>query len=183
MNKVSDWHWLSGFVDPEKAWDIDEIKALPYVREDYNDAAQMDQWRQQGFTPKTGKMYDMRHKEQPFTTEFLIKWANDRAIENVGISYYCMEPGDCLPYHKDTYKKYIELHNLEKRKKSIVRYLFLVEDRKAGHILEVDGTIINWTSGKYVAWRYDLPHMAANLGTENRYTIQLTGVMGENLKP
>lgn len=183
MSKLSDWHWVKGYVDPDKFWDIDEIKSLSYKREDFNDVEQQNRWREQGFTPRTGQLFDMRHTDQPKTTELLIKWATDRNIENVGVSYYCMEPGDNLPYHKDTYKKYIELFDLEKRKKFIVRYVFFVEDRKAGHIFEVDNSIVDWQAGTYVAWRYDLPHMAANFGTENRFTIQLTGVMGENIKP
>ena len=30
--------------------------------------------------------------------------------------------------------------------------------------------------GDYVMWKNDVPHMAANLGRENRYTMQITGI-------
>jgi hypothetical protein len=92
-----------------------------------------------------------------------------------------METGDNLPYHSDTYKRYIKIYELEERTELIVRYIFFVEDRKPGHILEVDGSIVDWKSGDYVAWRYDVPHLAANLGLAPRYTIQLTGVLREDI--
>jgi len=67
--------------------------------------------------------------------------------------------------------------NLWSRNSRIWRYIFFVEDWKPGHIFEIDGTLFpNWKAGDWVAWRYDVPHMAANLGNEDRYTIQLTGV-------
>jgi hypothetical protein len=181
MNKAIDWIWMKGYVDPNRYWDVNEIKSLSYSREEFNDTTQMNIWKQQGFSPRTGQLFDMRHADQPKTTELLTKWANERSIENVGISYYCMEPGDNLPYHNDLYSKYIELYNLEDRKQSIVRYIFCVEDRKYGHILEVNGSIVDWKAGDYVVWRYDTPHMAANLGSENRFTIQLTGVLCEGI--
>ena len=177
MRSSFDWDWAKGYVDPTRYWDVDEIKSLSYKREEFNDSAQMGKWAEQGHSPRTGMLFDMRHADQPKTTELLIKWANDRSIENVGISYYCMEPGDNLPYHADLYKKYIELFDLEGREKDIVRYIFFVENRKPGHIMEVSNRIYDWISGDYVAWKYDTPHMAANLGNHNRYTIQLTGVV------
>jgi len=30
-------------------------------------------------------------------------------------------------------------------------------------------------SGDWISWNYDTPHMAANIGTEPRYTLQITG--------
>lgn len=176
-----DWVWMKGYIDPTRYWDVDEIKSLSYKREEFNDTPQMNIWKQQGFTPRTGQLFDMRDTAQPKTTKLLTKWANDRSIENVGISYYCMEPGDNLPYHSDLYSKYIKIHNLEHFKQSIVRYIFCVEDRKDGHILEVNGSIVNWKAGDYIAWRYNTPHIAANLGNENRFTIQLTGVLRESI--
>lgn len=173
----NDWTWAKGFVDPSKAWKVDDIKNLPYVRQSFNDQEQVTEWQQQGFIPRTGMMYDMREQHQPMATRFLTNWAEDRGLEHVGISYYCMEPGDNLPYHSDTYQRYIQIFDLEARKKNIIRYVFFLEDRKPGHILEVDGKIIDWIAGNYIAWKHDVPHMAANFGTENRYTIQVTGVL------
>jgi hypothetical protein len=35
--------------------------------------------------------------------------------------------------------------------------------------------IVNWKAGHVVEWLYDTPHMAANIGLEPRYTLQITG--------
>ena len=52
----------------------------------------------------------------------------------------------------------------------------LLEDWKPGHYLEVNGKpYVNWLAGKTVEWYYDVPHMAANIGLEDRYTLQITG--------
>jgi hypothetical protein len=181
MSKATDWIWMKGHVDPTRYWDVDEIKSLRYNREEFNDTTQLNEWKEQGFSPRTGQLFDMRYLDQPKTTELLSNWAYERSIENIGISYYAMETGDNLPYHKDTYKRYIKIYELEERTASIVRYIFFVEDRKPGHLLEIDGTIVDWKAGDYVAWRYDTPHMAANLGLVPRYTIQLTGVLREGI--
>jgi len=167
--------WKRGRIDHNGLWDIQLIKNLPYVRETFNDHYQLELWRSQGHQPKTGGLFDMRRSGHPSSTQSLIDCHTH--LEHVGISYYEMQPGDNLPYHSDTYKKYIEVFHLRGREKRIWRYIFFVEDWKPGHIFEIDGMPISqWRAGDYVAWRYDVPHMAANLGTENRYTIQLTGV-------
>ena len=35
--------------------------------------------------------------------------------------------------------------------------------------------IVNWKSGDYFIWGGKVPHMAANIGVEDRYTLQITG--------
>ena len=81
-----------------------------------------------------------------------------------------------MPVHRALYKRYIELFNLQGRETSIRRALLLLEDWKPGHYLEVDGkSYVNWRAGKTVEWYYDIPHMAANIGLEDRYSLQITG--------
>jgi hypothetical protein len=54
--------------------------------------------------------------------------------------------------------------------------LVLLEDWKPGHYFEVAGTpYVNWHSGDIVEWVYNVPHAAANIGLEDRYTLQITG--------
>lgn len=180
MKDRFDWDYANGHVDPKKFWNIEEIKALPYQRENFNDHAQLMAWEAQGQQARVGALYDMKHEHQPFTTDALIAWAKKQDLEHVGVSYYKMSPGDNLPHHSDAYSKYIELFGLSLRKQSIYRYIFFVESRKPGHVIEVNGRLINWIEGDYAAWRYDIPHMAANLGNDDRYTIQVTGVRRED---
>lgn len=179
-NWKNDFSWMKGHV----TW-LEENKdhrCLTMVREDFNDTAQVQAWCNQGFTPRTGFMFDMRHANQPPLTQKLIAYAEDQGLEHIGVSYYRMDPGDNLPYHSDLYVKYISIFNLEHRKKDIIRFIFFPEDRHAGHIFEIDGKLFDWRSGDWIAWKYDTPHLAANLGIVPRYTIQVTGVLRENIK-
>jgi hypothetical protein len=173
----TEWTWIKGHV----TWleDSKEHLSLTMVREEFNDIEQSNAWQSQGFNPRTGRLFDMRYENQPLLTQKLIAYAELEGLEHVGVSYYMMESGDNLPYHTDTYNKYISLFNLENRKKKIVRFIFFPEDRKPGHIFEIDGKIFDWKAGDWIAWKWDTPHMAANMGLAPRYSIQVTGVLRE----
>ena len=141
-----------GHIEP--LWSKDEIVNLLYRREEFNDPVQLKKWHDIWHQPRSGYLYDMRHEEQPDATYELVKLAMDHGLEHVGVSYYVMGPGDNLPYHSDTYKKYIELFNLTGREKDIVRFIFFPFDWEPGHIFEIDGDpITQWKAGDWVAWR------------------------------
>jgi hypothetical protein len=54
--------------------------------------------------------------------------------------------------------------------------LVLLEDWCPGHYFEVAGIpYVNWHAGDIVEWVYNVPHAAANIGLEDRYTLQITG--------
>jgi hypothetical protein len=68
------------------------------------------------------------------------------------------------------------LFDLQNKETTIRRALLLLEDWKPGHYLEVAGQpYVNWRAGDVIEWAYDEPHMAANIGLEDRYTLQITG--------
>ena len=100
------------------------------------------------------------------------------SLKNSAITLYCMPPGTIMPEHGDTFVKYREIMNL-KSTDDVGRAVIFLEDWKSGHYFEIDETpIINWKKGDYILWKNDTPHMAANLGKENRYTMQVTGIYG-----
>jgi hypothetical protein len=117
---------------------------------------------------------DMR-KPQPAWSDSIVKWFEDTySVKDVGTSYYRMGTGVILPTHKDTYKKYREIFGV--RLKDCVRVVVYLEDWASGHISEVDGVpITDWRAGDYVFWESDTPHLAANIGLDKRFTLQLTG--------
>jgi hypothetical protein len=87
-----------------------------------------------------------------------------------------MTSGTVMPVHQDRYVKYISLFDLQGQEHTIRRALVLLEDWQPGHYLEVqDEPIVQWKAGTVVEWIYDTPHMAANIGLEPRYTLQITG--------
>lgn len=156
-------------------WD-DEFKTLDYIQEPFNDPASVNRWINQGYQSKiTGGLCDMRHRLPTWASKFIDIYEG-QGWKDVGLAFYCMSTGTVMPVHQDLYKRYVELFNLQGKETSIRRALVLLEDWKPGHYLEVNGLpYVSWTAGTTVEWIYDAPHMAANIGLENRYTLQITG--------
>ena len=159
----------------EVFWD-DEFKGLDFVQEPFNDPDSVNQWLTQGYQAKIcGDLSDMRHRLPSWNHQF-IEYYDDLGWKDIGCAYYRMTTGTVMPVHGDLYRRYVELFGLQGREHTIRRALVLLEDWKSGHYLEVMGRpIVNWSAGTVVQWDYDTPHMAANIGLEPRYTLQITG--------
>jgi len=156
-------------------WD-DEYKRLEYLNEEFNDAEIMARWVAQGYVNKfTGDMCDMRSPQPSWNDQF-IKCFKSQGWKDIGTSYYRMPTGTVLPTHGDLYVKYIDLFGLKGQEHTIRRAIVFLEDWKSGHYFESQGSVMTgWPAGRVVEWVYDTPHMAANLGPEPRYTLQITG--------
>ena len=156
-------------------WD-DEFKHLSYIHEPFNAPLDVARWIEQGYQSKIcGELCDMRHKLPSWNHRF-IEFYDDLGWKDIGVAYYRMPTGTVMPVHEDRYKRYIELFNLQGREHTIRRALVLLEDWKSGHYLEAMGEpVVGWRAGHVVEWTYDTPHMAANIGLEDRYTLQITG--------
>ena len=159
--------WHKGHIEP--FWSKVSYTQLNYSLESFNNPSDMMKWKRQGYVhPQshyTGFLCDMR-KPQPAWNDSIVKWFEDTySVKDVGTSYYRMGTGVILPTHKDTYKKYREIFGV--RLKDCVRVVVY---------LEVDGVpITDWRAGDYVFWESDTPHLAANIGLDKRFTLQLTG--------
>jgi len=156
-------------------WD-DKYKTLDYIQEPFNDPASVNLWLTQGYNSKIcGELCDMRHILPNWAAKFIDIYT-EQGWKDVGLAFYRMRTGTVMPVHQDLYKRYIELFNLQGQEQSIRRALVLLEDWKPGHYLEVDGKpFVNWQAGQVAEWVYDVPHSAANIGLEDRYTLQITG--------
>lgn len=160
-------------IDP--FWD-DEFKNLNYTTEEFNNPADTAKWLDQGYSPKfTGAMCDMRNIQPSWNYRFIDHFTM-LGWKDIGTSYYRMDTGTILPVHQDTYKRYIELFNLQGKEHTIHRAIVFLERWSSGHYLELNNIpITNWRRGDTVVWTYDTPHMAANIGIKPRYTLQITG--------
>ena len=159
----------------EVFWD-DEFKRLDYIQEPFNDSVSVNLWLTQGYQSKiVGAMCDIRHTQPSWNHRF-VEHFERLGWKDVGTSYYCMSTGTVMPVHSDLYKKYIERFKLHGQEQTVCRALVLLEDWKPGHYLEAMGVpYVGWKAGQVVEWTYDTPHMAANIGLEDRYTLQITG--------
>lgn len=158
-----------------KFWD-DEFKTLDYISEPFNDPETVALWVSQGYQSKiTGELCDMRHRLPDWVNKF-VNIYTEMGWKDIGIAFYRMRTGTVMPVHSDLYKRYVELFDLQGREHTIKRALLLLEDWKSGHYLEVDAhPYVKWQAGDVVEWVYSTPHSAANLGLEDRYSLQITG--------
>lgn len=163
-------HWFRANVH---AW-WHGYQNLPYINEPFNDPASIERWKTLGYTQTkfTGDMYDMRQPQpdwiEPFKTH--LPW------DYFSWSIYRMEPGTVLPEHRDTYAKFSKINSIQDTD-LIWRAIVFLEDWQSGHYFELDTyPIINWRCGDIVAWKSHTPHLAANVGTTMRYTLQITGI-------
>jgi hypothetical protein len=115
-------------------------------------------------------------KPQPSWNNKFIDYFAGLGWKDIGTSYYRMDTGTILPVHQDTYKRYVELFDLQGKEHTIRRAIIFLEDWQSGHYLELKGIpVTDWKKGFTVMWDYDAPHMAANIGLTPRYTLQITG--------
>ena len=156
-------------------WD-DEYKRLDYVNEPFNDPASVELWTRQGYVSKfTGDMCDMRGS-QPRWNKTFVDIYREMGWQNIGTSYYRMTTGTILPMHQDLYVRYIQLFNLAGQEHRIRRAIVFLDDWQSGHYFEgAQAPFVQWQAGDVVEWVYNAPHMAANIGLEPRYTLQITG--------
>ena len=89
-----------------------------------------------------------------------------------------LQPGKILPFHRDLFKTYKLRNNISSEEK-ITRIIVFLHKPKAGHQLWIEDQICVGDAGSYFGWEQDTVHMAANLGSEMRYILQLTGVSND----
>lgn len=161
--------WSRGYIAPK--WDID-YKNLPFVRQPIMQS-EIDEWTSKGYDyvkSFSGTMYDSRNP--------MPEWVADIGklfdLKNLTYTLYKMQTLEIMPEHVDHFSTYMRLFGAEY--KNVRRVLVMLEDWKPGHYLEIDGNgIINWKAGEWFMWESDTPHAAANIGIEDRYTLQITG--------
>lgn len=94
---------------------------------------------------------------------------------------HLMPPGHLLPNHSDHYQTYSQRRGIQDLA-SIMRVIVFLQDWQPGHILQIDQTLhTEWKAGDWVSWSGTTSHLAANLGSTNRYTLQITGQQKELL--
>lgn len=154
-----------------KIWD-ETYKTFDYVKQPIMQS-EIDEWQSKGYyqSSYSGSMYGGKNPMPAWTNEL----SSILGLTNCGYVFYKMKTLDIMPEHVDHFNTYTQVFNVDR--KEVVRALVLLEDWKPGHYLEVQGkAFVNWNAGDYVLWDADVPHAASNIGTEPRYTLQITGV-------
>ena len=169
--------WRIGHINP---WWGTSHRGLDYHNEPFNNPADLEKWRAMGYTHDkfTGDMYDMRNPEEEWMGVSQLQ--EEFKFEHLSWSFYRMGSGVILPEHADTFSRFREMYNAEN--KIVVRALVMLEDWHQGHYVDMDGNAnTNWKAGDYYVWEEDCLHTAANIGTADRYTLQITGLVNSPL--
>jgi hypothetical protein len=162
--------WRRGHLG--RFWDTESFKNFNYVRQPIT-KEETDAWEAKGYDyvkSFTGMMYDNRNPLPDWVQNFKSLFYT---YKNMTFTFYKMSTLEIMPEHSDHYRTYIKLH--DSKYENVHRILVMLEDWKPGHYLEIDGVgITNWIAGDYFIWKNDCKHAAANIGIEDRYTLQIT---------
>jgi hypothetical protein len=152
-------------------WD-NNFKNFSYTKQPAKNE-EIERWRYMGYSHKsfTGSMYGGKNLMPNWVWEI----SNSLELYKPGFVFYRMKTGDIMPTHVDHFEKYCEIFEVERWQ--VKRAVVFLEDWKIGHYFDIgEKAIVNYKAGKYVIWDCDEPHFAANIGTEPRYTLQITGI-------
>jgi hypothetical protein len=162
-------NWYKGHIG--RFWDT-SYRDFNYVRQPITQE-EVDQWVSKGYDyvkSFTGEMYDNRNPMPDWTEQ--LKGLFD--FKNLTFTFYKMNTLEIMPAHSDHFNTYMKITGA--KYENVYRILLMLEDWKPGHYLEIDGTgIVNWLAGDYFIWENSTPHAASNIGTDPRYTLQITG--------
>jgi hypothetical protein len=163
--------FTTGHIDP--FWN-DEFKSLSFKNEPFSNQENVTNWVKLGYDIQnfTGDMYVADPQIDIWAKPFFNLFPGSR----VGVTFYKMKTCVIMPTHVDSFYFFIK-NNKDIDQLKIKRAVVFLEPWKSGHVLEVEGIpFTNWKAGDYVIWSKHSPHLAANIGVEPRYTVQITYV-------
>lgn len=101
-------------------------------------------------------------------------------IDVVTISAILQPPGNFIPIHRDTFFQINKRFPNDTRTK--VRANIFLEDWQPGHLIQYETdngwkTADNWAQGEGIMWASDTPHIGANVGLTDKYTLQVSGFL------
>ena len=167
-------NWEKGFTN--NFWSKASYTKLDYEQFPFNNPKDVEKWKQKGYPGNnfTGLLCDMKKELPPYVPDFVNWFERYYKAKDIGVSFFKMPTGYIIPTHQDTYKKYRSLFKCSL--KNIMRAVVFLDDWQPGHVFEIDGySVTDYKKGDYVFWRGKTPHMAANIGLKDRYTMQITG--------
>ena len=162
---------LSGHVDV--TWSSDDLLSLSFIEDHHKDKSLNDVYVAAGHD--ISMMSIGLLQEHKILPDWALAIKDKFPLRKTTATIHRIRPGHYLPIHHDLYATYKRLNDINSE--DIYRIIVFLEDWKPGHMLDVGGEIHNrWSAGDHVGWINDTPHAAYNLGTADRYTLQITGI-------
>jgi len=94
-------------------------------------------------------------------------------VEEGSVCWLTLEPREVVPVHRDYF--YMLKTKKNAKTEDCIRYLVMLEDWKPGHMVQLDDlALTDWKAGDVWYFDSEVVHWAANCGTENFYTCQVS---------
>ena len=157
-------------------WNIEEFKTLNYILSTHKDEELVEQYLASGHSKEKLSIYkyQLPNPMPKCVDEYIIP--HFTFLDKVAPAVNYFKPGQYLPLHTDLYGRYIELNDIDYE--NVIRCMVMLEDNSPGQILQIkDKCIGSWKSGDCFYWNYDEIHAFYNFSMNDRYAIQVTGVL------
>lgn len=157
-------------------WNIEDFYDLDYNLATHKDEELVNQYISSGHSKEKLSIYkyQLPNLMPTCVTEYIIPQFT--FLDKVAVAVNHFKPGQYLPLHTDLYGKYIELN--EVNSEDVIRCMVMLEDNSPGQILQIkDAAYCKWKSGDCFYWNYDDIHAFYNFSMNDRYAIQITGVL------
>ena len=159
-----------------------QLKNIVFTEKNYVSAAN-GLWDELGVSkPKycedSAVVYQCFGKDCPNWAED-IRRSFDSIMQYSTVTVNKLTPGCFIPPHKDHFYKLREAtKSLDTKGLITLRINIMLQDKKLGHVLDIEGqTLDQYQAGDYVYIFPGIIHTAANLGWEDRYTMQVSGLV------
>lgn len=103
-------------------------------------------------------------------------------MDVVTVSSILQPPGNIIPLHRDTFFQIKKRYPGDSRHR--VRANIFLEDWKVGHVIQYCknsrwNTHTDWMQCDGLLWDESILHIGANIGFDNKYTLQVSGFLNE----
>lgn len=97
----------------------------------------------------------------------------------MSVSSICQPPGCVIPWHRDSFFRIREQVGADAL---VVRANINLRDAKIGHFIqyELDHELVTytgWRANQGLLWDSSVPHLGTNVGFEDKYTLQVSGIL------
>lgn len=143
-------------------------------------ADNLDLNRQYGYTSANTHSWKTTCKEP----QLHMSWES-RIVAQLPLSHAVntptlQHPGQVTPWHRDRHYYYKKTH--PGMEDYVVRFLMFLKDWQIGHIVQAGNSVItHWKAGDVILWHPMRLHLSGNIGINNKWTNNITGILNEEI--
>lgn len=133
-------------------------------------------YREQGYTQHNTQIWKTTNREPKIDFDWEQDICQQLPLDHAVATLTRQDPGQVLPWHADSF--YYLQAQFPQDPRPIWRFLVFMQDWKTGHVLQVgDHVHAHWQQGDTLVWPPGTLHLAANVGSEPKWTCNVTGFL------